>query len=108
VGIDIDGRGFVPISVKKFIASAMRPRPKAIQIYNGFAVESDEPIWLQYAGRNSSDESIFRFPSRVSLRISNMLVIRRLQVTLREVRLSEAADLVTLVLDNFPDFKAEI
>jgi hypothetical protein len=105
-GVDIDMRGLVSQSTKEIISSCIVQREWTPR--EGVRVSSKKPIVPIYKGLTSDGLAHFQFADDIILNITELLIVRKLDITLTDVWLASDLSYVNLTIKFWPDITIKL
>ena len=105
-GIAIDMSGFVAQSTKEILSSCILEREWSPR--EGVKISSSKPIVPIYKGLTSEGLAHFQFADDVILNITELLVVRKLDIVLTDLWLAGDLSYVNLTIKFWPDITIKL
>lgn len=105
-GIDIDMSGVIPDKLKEVVSKLLLEREWSP--VNGVTIESDKPICPKYLGTTLEEEAHFEFPAPVRMKVSDKFILRRIEISVKEIYVACDLEYVKLVIAFWPDVKIKL
>lgn len=105
-GFDIDLSGLVPAGVKQTLDACVNRRVWSPR--DGITVQSAKPIFPIYQGTTRSGWIHFKFPDDLIINVSNILVVRHIDIKMTDLMLKTDISELVLTIQTWPDVNVKL